>query len=667
MSQVYVTSSKRKLQRLLLRLFSFFIPLALPVFGMSSLAAPFPAEQAESVIKRAVVRASSCIVKIETIGGLDLVDGQLTNTGPTTGVIVSEDGYIITSSFNFAAKPSSILVTLPDSNKRLPAVVVAQDHLKKLTLLKVEAQNLLPARAVDLKQIRVGQWSIALGRTYASPLPNVSLGLISALGRIDGKALQTDAKVSPANYGGPLIDIHGEVMGILVPLSPTGKGLTEGVNWYDSGIGFAIPLQDILASLDRLKSGKDLKAGLMGVSFGTAPPFLTEPVLQEIRPNSPAATAGLKTKDRIVSVQDKPVKTVANVKQILGRKYAGETISLEVKRGEETKKLSVTLTDKLEPFRQAWLGILGERISSNDSAGAVIRHVFPESPANRAGLKKQDRIIGLNEIQIDSYDQLRDEIFLKQPGEELELSVVRAGKAEKVKITTAAAPNSIAKQLPLPILEGKDKKAAGKKQRVKTGELVNTIAEHQQKYRLYVPEEYQPETSYGLAFWLSASGEPVPKKELAQWKRICRTRGFILVMPISENLEAFSSDDINWLLAAIKEVEQNYHVDPRMTCLITTGKDLSFAWSFVFERKEIFEGLLSMGIPRRFRAPFNEPGYRLQILVSPTGKEQQEIAKKLQQYLSREGYPVLTQAKQKELSVDEFDSFGRWLDSVGAL
>ena len=650
---------------------TFAVLFCLLVIGSFVQAAPFPGEQGEAVIKRAVVRASSSIVRIETIGGLDLLDGQLINTGPTTGVIVSDDGYIITSSFNFAAKPASILVTLPESSKRIPAVVVARDHLKKLTLLKVSAENLVPAKPVDVKEIRVGQWAIALGRTYDSPLPNVSLGLISALGRIDGKALQTDAKVSPANYGGPLVDIHGNVMGILVPLSPTGKGLTEGVNWYDSGIGFAIPLQDVFAALDRLKAGTDLKAGLMGVSFGTTPPFLAKPVLQEIRPNSPAAQAGLKTKDLIISLEGKPVKTVANVKQQLGKKYAGETVSLVVKRGDKTEKLTVQLTDQLEPFREGWLGILGQRLRSVDSTGAIIRYVYPNSPAEKAGLKKKDRIVGIDDLKITTYDQLRDQLLLKQPNEKVELKVVRAGETRKMEVTTGSIPDSIVDQLPLPVLtqkkEGEEGKEEGQKLKLKTGERVVTLAEHQQKYRLFVPEDFQYEAGYGLALWLPASGEPVPGKDLAQWKRICRTRGFLLVMPVSENLKEFSSDDVNWLLDCVKDVEQNYHLDPNLTCLITTGKDVSFPWLFVFEHKEIFEGLFSMGIPRRFRAPFNEPGYRLQVLLSPITQEQQKIAQKLQKYLNREGYPVISRPQPKELSVEDFDAIGRWLDSIGSI
>ena len=114
----------------------------------------------------------------------------------------------------------------------------------------------------------VGQWSIAVGRTYDQPGPNISVGVLSAMGRIGSTAIQTDAKISPANYGGPLVDIHGRVLGILVPLSPQrGGGEVAGAEWYDSGIGFAIPLVDVFEWLPKLKSGKDLHPGVMGITL----------------------------------------------------------------------------------------------------------------------------------------------------------------------------------------------------------------------------------------------------------------------------------------------------------------------------------------------------------------------------------------------------------------
>ena len=125
----------------------------------------------------------------------------------------------------------------------------------------------MPA-AVPRSEMTVGQWAIAVGRTYEQPEPNMSVGVLSATNRIWSKAIQTDAKISPANYGGPLIDIQGRVLGVLVPLSPQRQGgEVAGAEWYDSGIGFAVPLADIIERLPTLKSGKDLHPGLLGISL----------------------------------------------------------------------------------------------------------------------------------------------------------------------------------------------------------------------------------------------------------------------------------------------------------------------------------------------------------------------------------------------------------------
>src|SRR5439155_1687876 len=200
--------------------------------------------------------------------GLERVGKVLVSTGPTTGVVVDEGGYILSSAFNFVQRPSSILVTLP-SGARAPAQIVARDHSRMLVLLKVNtSEKLTPPTAAPKSEMTVGQWAIAVGRTYDQPQPNLSVGVLSATGRIWSTAIQTDAKISPANYGGPLIDIHGRVLGVLVPLSPQKQGgEVAGAEWYDSGIGFAIPLADILQQLSKLKSGKDLYPGLMGISL----------------------------------------------------------------------------------------------------------------------------------------------------------------------------------------------------------------------------------------------------------------------------------------------------------------------------------------------------------------------------------------------------------------
>src|SRR5262249_11704508 len=151
------------------------------------------------------------------------------------GLVVSEDGYIISSAFNFANKPTSIFIAVPGQKERFVAKVVATDHTRMLTLLKIDAKGLPLQTATPKSEIRVGQTALAVGRTLAVDTetpPSVSVGIVSAIERIWGKCIQSDAKISPTNYGGPLLDIQGRVIGVLVPASPRAEGETAGFEWY---------------------------------------------------------------------------------------------------------------------------------------------------------------------------------------------------------------------------------------------------------------------------------------------------------------------------------------------------------------------------------------------------------------------------------------------------
>ncbi|MCP4814659.1 MAG: hypothetical protein GY888_19295, partial [Planctomycetaceae bacterium] len=249
--------------------------------------------QEEQVIKQAVNLASASVVRIETLGGLEKVGEVLVGTGPTTGLIVSADGYVLSSAFNFIQQPSSILVTLPNG-KRAAAQIVSRDRSRMLVLLKVSTdQKLTPAIPVPRDQMQVGEWTIAIGRTFDPKRCNASVGILSATNRIWGKSIQTDAKISPSNYGGPLVDIRGRTMGILVPLSPQQQGEVAGAEWYDSGIGFAVPLNDVLPHLDTLKSGKDLYPGLLGISLKGKDIYADPAIVAVCQAKSPAAEAGM--------------------------------------------------------------------------------------------------------------------------------------------------------------------------------------------------------------------------------------------------------------------------------------------------------------------------------------------------------------------------------------
>ena len=164
-------------------------------------------------------------------------------------------------------------------------------------LLKVEAeQPLTVPTAAPRDEMLVGQWAIGVGRTFDFEFPNQSVGILSAKNRIWGKAIQTDANVSPSNYGGPLVDLHGRVLGILVPLSPNSNNELAGAEWYDSGIGFAIPLEDINDRFDRMKSG-DLDRGIIGITLKGNDIYGSKAEVAACQIKSPAHVAGIRAGD----------------------------------------------------------------------------------------------------------------------------------------------------------------------------------------------------------------------------------------------------------------------------------------------------------------------------------------------------------------------------------
>ncbi|MFM9068650.1 MAG: hypothetical protein ACKOUR_15165, partial [Planctomycetota bacterium] len=131
----------------------------LVAFGSKAEAQDDLEEAEERAMRAAVQRVASSVVRIETLGGLEVVGGQLANPGPTTGLIVGEDGWVLSSAFNFAQQPSSILVTLPNG-KRAAAEIAARDLSRMLVLLKLNTTEKLPVPMImPREEITVGQWS----------------------------------------------------------------------------------------------------------------------------------------------------------------------------------------------------------------------------------------------------------------------------------------------------------------------------------------------------------------------------------------------------------------------------------------------------------------------------------------------------------------------------
>ncbi len=614
----------------------------------------------EQAFREAAAIVAPSVVRIETVGGLDQLSPGLAAGGTTTGLIVTADGYIVSSAFHFASKPSSILVTLSDT-RRFPARLVATDRQRMITLMKIDAEGLPVPRVAPRDGFKVGQWSLALGRTFDSDSPSVSIGIISAVNRIWGKAVQTDAKVSPVNYGGPLVDVQGRVMGVLVPLSPQSTGETAGVEWYDSGIGFAVPLEDTMAVLDRMKAGDDLLPGLFGVTFQGRDSAGSDAVLDRVRFASPAEKAGLKKGDRIVGIDGRPVYFVAELRSVLGRKYAGDEITLTAQRGEKKVDVKLTLVDKIPPFEPAYLGILPQR----QGEAAVVRIVLPDSPAERAGLKAKDLITAWNNEPVTSARELAERVSRMRPDEATTVTVQRDGKTESLNVKLASYPDTVPAQLTADVLST-DPPAADA---VKTGRLSETLEGHDRKYWMYVPESYRKDRPAGLMVFLHPGDDSMESAVLSAWKPECERRGIILVAPQCDRPAGWSPNDLEFVQDCVAKVKETYTVAPDRVFVHATGNAVPFAAVYTFRNKAAVHGAALTGAALRGNAPENDPDERLQFHLSSSLADKQATAIKVTAEMLKKArfptvYTTFTQAAEGYLPSLMVEEVARWADAL---
>ncbi len=331
----------------------------------------------ENALHDAIDAASPWVVRIDTIGGLPkapprpkpagagmpggrggggggeqkqaLVSKEFKRSrGPVSGVIVREDGLIVTSTFALSRRPRHIFVTLADG-RRFVAVEKGRDEGRGIVCLKVDATD-LPVPEAGPDRPTVGSFALALGRGLGGApdaAPTVNLGVVSAHGRLGGRALQTSARTSPLNYGGALVDARGRALGVIVPLGLQGGQDQQGaLQLYGSGIGFAIPWHDLRRIVGKLAGGEVILPGWVGVQLDTA--HEGEGVrLQQVVPGSPAAEAGLRAGQIIVSIDGEPVDEPQQVQQALSSRDAGDEVTLGIRRPSDDATWEVRV--KLAP------------------------------------------------------------------------------------------------------------------------------------------------------------------------------------------------------------------------------------------------------------------------------------------------------------------------------
>ncbi|MBQ6570953.1 trypsin-like peptidase domain-containing protein [Candidatus Saccharibacteria bacterium] len=308
-------------------------------------------------------KVSASVVSITTEVRTTSFWGQSsTSTAAGTGMIVTEDGYILTNK-HVISEANKINVILANGDTYTNVKVASVDPLNDVAFLKIDnASNLTPVKLGDSKTISVGQQVIAIGNALGQFANSVTSGIISGTGRsitaTDASyssyeylsdLIQTDAAINAGNSGGPLVNAAGEVIGIN---TATGSG---------DNLGFAIPISSVKGMLAQLLESGSASRAFLGVNNLTITPSVAEqyelPVnsgayvyyssgkynSSAIQKDSPADKAGLKDKDIITAVNGVKIGASASLSSLIGEYKPGDTVQLSILRDGRELALNVTL------------------------------------------------------------------------------------------------------------------------------------------------------------------------------------------------------------------------------------------------------------------------------------------------------------------------------------
>ncbi|MFZ7132887.1 MAG: S1C family serine protease [Eubacteriales bacterium] len=290
------------------------------------------------------------VVGVQTVGVTqDAFMRQYESTGVGSGVIITEDGYILTNHHVVTDNPKSLTVSLKDG-RTLPADKIWSNEDLDLAVIKIDASGLTPATLGDSENIAVGQTAIAIGNPLGLTFERtVTAGIISAINRsilIDTNSIaedliQTDASINQGNSGGPLLNSKGEVIGIN----------TYKIN--AEGMGFAIPINIAKPIINQIIDNGEFRPTVMGIScldkeiasyLADESITLNEGILIiEVQSGSGADKAGLKKDDIITTVDNVQVNTMLKLREILYRKLPGDTVEVIYTRNGKESSATVSL------------------------------------------------------------------------------------------------------------------------------------------------------------------------------------------------------------------------------------------------------------------------------------------------------------------------------------
>jgi serine protease Do len=357
-----------------------------------------------------------------------------------SGVIVSRDGYIVTNN-HVVGGADEVEVRLADE-RVFAARIIGTDPKSDVAVIKIDAKNLPVVRIGDSSKLKVGHFVIAVGNPFGLE-GTVTHGIISALGRtglnigVDYENfIQTDAPINPGNSGGALVNTDGELIGINTAIL-SGSGTNVG-------IGFAIPVNLAMSIVKSIETTGKVVRGWLGVAVQEVTPAIAKAMglqvpkgalVAEVTKDSPAAKAGIRQGDVIVSINGNEVKEASAIRYFISEVAPGAKVPIKFLRDGKASTVTVTMGDlsKAEITELKYVvkdnRLLGgavfmditpsvrEALSLPETVrGAVVADVQNGSAAQGMGLRTGDVVLDINGVKTPSLAELKQAVKKMQGG-----------------------------------------------------------------------------------------------------------------------------------------------------------------------------------------------------------------------------------------------------------
>ena len=386
-------------------------------------------------------------------------NGRPDRQGAGSGFVIESDGYIMTN-HHVVEGADQIIVRLAD-RREFEAELIGSDPLSDIALLKIDAENLPTLKLGNSNALRPGEWVVAIGSPFNFE-QSVTAGIVSAKGRSTNQQqyvpfIQTDVAINRGNSGGPLLNMDGEVVGINSWILSSGGGYM--------GLSFSIPIETASGAAKQLREHGKVSRGLLGVQVGPVTREMAEALdldrpigalVNDVTAGGAAEKAGIQPGDVILSFDGETVESSGDLPPLVGANPPGTRSELLVSRNGKEKSFTVTL-DALESDDEGnllaaaptggqsnALGLEVEQIADDnrralgDPDGGVIISGVESDAAYRAGLRRGDIILMINNEKIEDLKSFGKAVESIPEGKAVALRVMRDGVTRFIAYTPAA-------------------------------------------------------------------------------------------------------------------------------------------------------------------------------------------------------------------------------------